>query len=72
MPTKHPNYTMMRASKPKQSSKTRRGQIIAEADAPRTEDSLERAFARIDQIRKTAKPLPKGMTIKDLIEDGRR
>jgi hypothetical protein len=49
----------MRASKPKQSSKRRRGQIIVEADAPRTEDSLERAFARIDQIRKTAKPLPK-------------
>jgi hypothetical protein len=72
MPTRHPNDTMMRAGKPKQSSKRRRGQIIVEAGAPRTEDSLERAFARIDQIRKTAKPLPKGMTIKDLIEEGRR
>jgi hypothetical protein len=26
----------------------------------------------IDQIRRTAKPLPKGMTINDLIEEGRR
>jgi hypothetical protein len=62
----------MRASKTKQISNRRRGQTVAEADAPRTEDSLERVFARIDQIRKTVKPLPKGMTIKDLIEEGRR
>jgi hypothetical protein len=72
MPAKKPNDTMMRASKPKQSSKKRCGQIGAEADAPRAGDSLERAFARIDQIRKAVKPRPKGMTIKDLIEEGRR
>jgi hypothetical protein len=34
--------------------------------------SLEQAFARMDEIRKRAKLLPKGMTIKDLIEEGRR
>jgi hypothetical protein len=62
----------MRASKAKQTSNRRRSRTAAETAAPRTEDTLERAFARIDQIRKTAKPLPRGMTIKDLIEEGRR
>jgi hypothetical protein len=62
----------MRTSKAKQTSNSRRSRTTAETAAPRTDDGLERAFARIDQIRKTAKPLPKGMTIKDLIEEGRR
>jgi hypothetical protein len=35
-------------------------------------NSLAEIFARIDEIRKGAKPLPEGMTIKDLIEEGRR
>jgi hypothetical protein len=33
--------------------------------------SLAEVFANIDKIRRSAKPL-KGITIKDLIEDGRR
>jgi len=33
---------------------------------------IEKAFEAIDRIRKRAKPLPKGMTVKDLIEEGRR
>jgi hypothetical protein len=33
---------------------------------------MEEAFAQIDRIRSKVKPLPKGMTIKDLIEEGRR
>jgi prevent-host-death family protein len=51
---------------------TRRGKLEAFLVPARSEDSLEEAFARIEQIRKSAKPLPKGMTIKDLIEEGRR
>ena len=42
------------------------------ADMMRPDDSLIRAFARIDRIRRKAKPLPKGIKIKDLIEEGRR
>ncbi len=34
--------------------------------------SLEQAFAGMRDIRKHVKPLPKGITIKDLIEEGRR
>jgi hypothetical protein len=37
-----------------------------------SERTVGEAFARIDEIRKSLKPLPKGMTIKDLIEEGRR
>jgi hypothetical protein len=34
--------------------------------------TLEEVFASIEEIRKRVKPLPKGMTIKDLIEEGRK
>ena len=51
---------------------TRRGKLAAVIVPPRPEMSIEEAFARIDQLRKRIKPLPKGMTIKDLIEEGRR
>jgi hypothetical protein len=37
----------------------------------RKEVDLREVFADIERIRKRAKPLPKGMTIKDLIEEGR-
>jgi len=33
---------------------------------------VKEAFAQIDRIRRSLKPLPKGTTIKDLIEEGRR
>jgi hypothetical protein len=36
------------------------------------EGSLKEVFADIERIRRRAKALPKGMTIKDLIEEGRR
>lgn len=51
---------------------TRRGELAAFLIPARNEVDLKAAFARIDEIRKTAKPLPKGMTVKDLIEEGRR
>jgi prevent-host-death family protein len=51
---------------------TRRGKLEAFLVPARSEVDLKEAFARIEQIRKSAKPLPKGMTVKDLIEEGRR
>ncbi len=51
---------------------TRRGKLAAFLVPARSEVDLKEVFARIEQIRKSAKPLPKGMTVKDLIEEGRR
>jgi prevent-host-death family protein len=53
---------------------TRRGKLAAML-VPAREDknlNLKEVFANIERIRKRAKPLPRGMTIKDLIEEGRR
>ena len=38
----------------------------------RKDVSLKQVFADIERIRKRSKPLPKGITIKDLIKEGRR
>jgi len=38
----------------------------------RNDVSLKEAFAEIERIRMRGKPLPKGVTVKDLIEEGRR
>jgi prevent-host-death family protein len=51
---------------------TRRGKLAAVLVPARSDVDLKEVFARIEQIRKSAKPLPKGMTVKDLIEEGRR
>jgi prevent-host-death family protein len=51
---------------------TRRGKLAAILTPAHDQVDLKAVFERIDQIRKSAKPLPKGMTIKDLIEEGRR
>jgi prevent-host-death family protein len=51
---------------------TRRGKLAAVLSPPQKDISLEEAFAQIERIRLRGKPLPKGMTIKDLIEEGRR
>jgi len=61
-----------RASKGEQIGITRRGKLAAVIVPARPELSMEEAFAQIDRIRSKVKPLPKGMTIKDLIEEGRR
>ena len=61
-----------RASAGEQIGITRRGKLAAFLVPARTDVDLKEVFARIEEIRKTAKPLPKGMTIKDLIEEGRR
>ena len=59
-----------RASEGEQIGSTRRGKLAAVIVPARNTD-LKEIFADIDRIRKRAKPLPKGLTIKDLIEEGR-
>jgi prevent-host-death family protein len=61
-----------RASEGEQIGITRRGKLAAVLTPARREVDLREVFARIEQIRKSAKPLPKGLTVKDLIEEGRR
>lgn len=61
-----------RASEGEQIGITRRGKLAAVIVPARPELSMEEAFAQIDRIRSKIKPLPKGVTIKDLIEEGRR
>lgn len=61
-----------RASEGERIGITRRGKLAAYFVPARNGVSLEEAFERIERIRLRAKPLPKGMTIKDLIEEGRR
>jgi prevent-host-death family protein len=50
---------------------TRRGKLVAFLAPPHLGHSLKEAFAAIEKIRKRSR-LPKGVTIKSLIEEGRR
>jgi prevent-host-death family protein len=61
-----------RAAEGEQIGITRRGKLSAMLVPAHKTVKLEEVFADIERIRKRAKPLPKGMTIKDLIEEGRR
>jgi len=61
-----------RASEGEQIGITKRGKLAAMIVPARNDADLKEAFAAIERIRMRAKPLPKGMTIKDLIEEGRR
>jgi prevent-host-death family protein len=61
-----------RASEGERIGITRRGKLAAVLSPASDNVSLEEAFRNIDEIRKHIKPLSKGMTIKDLIEEGRR
>jgi prevent-host-death family protein len=61
-----------RASEGERIGITRRGKLAAYLIPARNDKSLKEVFADIERIRKRAKPLPKGLTIKDLIEEGRR
>jgi len=51
---------------------TRRGKLAAFIVPVQDKPDLDQVFAKIDGIRTRLKPLPKGMTVKDLIEEGRR
>lgn len=61
-----------RASEGERIGITRRGKLAAFLVPARSEVSLKEAFEQINRIRMRAKPLPEGVTIKDLIEEGRR
>ena len=61
-----------RASEGEQIGITRRGKLAAVIAPARSAVSVTEIFANIESIRKKVKPLPKGMTVKDLIEEGRR
>jgi len=64
-----------RASRGERIRITRRGIVAAEIGPARENSDLEdlkEIFAGMERIRKKAKPLPAGVTIKDLIEEGRR
>lgn len=61
-----------RASQGEQIGITKRGKLAAIIAPVRSDIDVARIFVEIDEIRKRAKPLPKGMTVKDLIEEGRR
>jgi prevent-host-death family protein len=51
---------------------TRRGKLEAElVPVQKPQVDLKEVFASMERIRKRAKPLPRGVTIKDLIEEGR-
>lgn len=61
-----------RASEGERIGITRRGKLAAVIAPAHDDISMKEAFAEIDQIRRGLRPLPKGTTIKDLIEEGRR
>ena len=60
-----------RASEGESTGIARRGKLVALLLPPGFNVRVAQAFADIEEIRKHVKPL-KGITIKDLIEEGRR
>jgi prevent-host-death family protein len=61
-----------RASRGERIRITRRGKPAAEIGPTAKEEvDIKELFASMERIRKRAKPLPRGVTIKDLIEEGR-
>jgi prevent-host-death family protein len=61
-----------RASRGERIGITRRGKLAALITPAKEKANLQQIFDDIERIRLRAKPLPKGMTVKDLIEEGRR
>jgi prevent-host-death family protein len=61
-----------RASEGESIGITRRGKLAAVIAPAHSTVDVKAIFAEIEQIRKRVKPLPKGMTVKDLINEGRR
>ena len=63
---------VQRASRGERIGITRRGKLEAELVPARKEEvDVKELFASMERIRKRAKPLPRGVTVKDLIEEGR-
>jgi prevent-host-death family protein len=61
-----------RAREGEQIGITKRGKLAAMIVPARPAKNLAKIFADIEEIRRRAKPLPKGITVKNLIEEGRR
>ena len=61
-----------RASEGEQIGITRRGKLAAIITPATTKTSIQDAFSAIDEIRARLKPLPKGITVKELVEEGHR
>ena len=51
---------------------TRRGKLAAVIGPAQLKATLKEIFDDIEEIRKRAKPLPKGVTVKNLMEEGRK
>jgi prevent-host-death family protein len=60
-----------RASRGERIRITRRGKVAAEIVPAEEKTDLKELFARIEEIRKRSKK-PKNVTVKQLIEEGRR
>lgn len=60
-----------RASRGQKIGITRHGKLSALIVPAQPQESLEDIFRDLDEIRKRSK-MPKGLTVKDLIEEGRR
>jgi prevent-host-death family protein len=61
-----------RATRGERIAITKRGKLAAAlVPMKEIEVDIKEVFASMDRIRKRAKPLPRGVTIKDLIEEGR-
>jgi len=60
-----------RASRGERIRITRRGKVAAEIGPAEGAEHLSELFARIEEIRKRSKK-PKNVTVKQLIEEGRR
>ncbi len=60
-----------RASRGERIGITRRGKLAAQIVPAQEEVDIKEIFEGMERIRKRAKPL-RGVTIKDLIEEGRR
>jgi prevent-host-death family protein len=61
---------VMRAGTGERIAITRRGKLVAILTPPQPEHSLKEIFAGMEKIRKRSR-LPKGITIKSMIEEGR-
>jgi prevent-host-death family protein len=59
-----------RAARGEEIGITRRGKLAAVIGPAEANDDLEKIFEGMEKIRRRAKPL-RGVTIKDLIEEGR-
>jgi prevent-host-death family protein len=61
-----------RATRGERIAITKRGKLAAAlVPMQEVEVDIKEVFASMERIRKRAKPLPRGVTIKDLIEEGR-